>query len=110
MDARGLCALLGGDSAARAACRAAVEDGARVDDHGEGGKAVALTGLAVRARRRPPADVLGLDECLADLADWTGDVVVALTVDHTSETGYHFSVFLDGDRTRVVGCLGVRSW
>jgi hypothetical protein len=110
VDARGLCALLDGDSAAWAACRAALEDGARVDDHGEGGKAVALTGLTIRARRRPPTDVLGLDECVAGLADWTGDVVVAMTVDHTSGTGYYYSVFLAQDRTRVVGCFGVRSW
>ena len=110
MDAWRLGALLDGGPAAWAACRAALEGGARVDDQGEGGKQVAVTGLAVRARRRPPADVVGVDECVADLAEWNGELVVAVTVDDTSATGSYYSVFLDPERTRVIGCFGVRSW
>jgi hypothetical protein len=113
VDRDHLARILDCEGEAFAACRGAVLDGARfwVTDSTQPASELATT-YARRERRIRQRGIptLGFAEAVTALRD-RGDGLVRLGAVDTDDPPYHFQLFINGDGTAMIACLGVdQAW
>jgi hypothetical protein len=96
-----------------AACRRAVLGGARfwvTDVTQPASTLVATYAWRERGTRERGVPTLGFAEAVAALRD-VGEGLVRLGAVDTEDPPYHFQLFIDGDGTALIACLGVdQAW